>query len=488
MADVDDGSGAHRGGAGASPAADDDGTTPVGLPDTAPPPPPPNFARFDSRTGDYVKATARPRPSSPASLRAETRRLKKQGEAASLIALSTVVLIATLVAVLVGPQLLAGIVSSSSSSLPWSGAAGSSSRGSHFSSSSTSSSRVPGGPRPGPGPQYEEASHPTGRKMRDTEMQARVSLDKLYRSDALEISWTRTAICSACGGEGGHGVRRCDACGGSGAHVSYIRHGHMVQQIQQACPHCGGQGRTREHTCGACGGAGRREERLEARLHLSPGLRDGDTVRIPRGGDQHPGVGDGDLLVRIEEVPGPQAHVRPVNVFRGAAEPRPGTIGPVGRRAPSQVDEPGRNDDLEVDLYVTLREALLGFSRTVRHPGDGHDVQVESSRPVAPGQTLLVAGEGMPRRSADAAARSFVVEEGASWRLVEMQKHLDGWEAPQGGGEGGPRGDLHAHIHVRLPDGRLSREQELMIERLFPAGGEAGHMDADDEGGGKEEL
>lgn len=46
-------------------------------------------------------------------------------------------------------------------------------------------------------------------------------------------------------------------------------------------------------------------------------------------------------------------------------------------------------------ITISLRDALLGFRRTLRHL-DGHDVLIENTRISSPNQTLSLPGEGMP--------------------------------------------------------------------------------------------
>ena len=54
-------------------------------------------------------------------------------------------------------------------------------------------------------------------------------------------------------------------------------------------------------------------------------------------------------------------------------------------------------DDIHMDLEISLRESLLGFSREVKHI-DGHPVKVEASGVTPPSAVVVVNGEGMPLR------------------------------------------------------------------------------------------
>merc|ERR1712083_136877 len=56
-----------------------------------------------------------------------------------------------------------------------------------------------------------------------------------------------------------------------------------------------------------------------------------------------------------------------------------------------------RGDDLHMNMKVSLREALLGWTQTIRHM-DGHTVELDTTSVTKPFQVLRVKGEGMPMR------------------------------------------------------------------------------------------
>ena len=74
------------------------------------------------------------------------------------------------------------------------------------------------------------------------------------------------------------------------------------------------------------------------------GMPSDGEIRFPRESEQTPGVTPGDVLFKFKQVP----HER----FRRAG------------------------DDLHHEMHLSLRESLLGFSRTVRHL-DGREVVVK---------------------------------------------------------------------------------------------------------------
>lgn len=52
---------------------------------------------------------------------------------------------------------------------------------------------------------------------------------------------------------------------------------------------------------------------------------------------------------------------------------------------------------LSMDLRISLRQALLGFSRRIRHL-DGHEVVIANAGISTPGMQIVLPGEGMPVR------------------------------------------------------------------------------------------
>jgi DnaJ-class molecular chaperone len=55
-----------------------------------------------------------------------------------------------------------------------------------------------------------------------------------------------------------------------------------------------------------------------------------------------------------------------------------------------------KTNDLKIQMHITLREALLGFVKTITHL-DGHEVVVNRQSIVTkPGLMVRLKGEGMP--------------------------------------------------------------------------------------------
>merc|ERR1711998_95405 len=94
-------------------------------------------------------------------------------------------------------------------------------------------------------------------------------------------------------------------------------------------------------------------------------MRDGETVTFPRMAEQRPGMIPGSVIFTLKATEHPK--------FKR------------------------RGDDLHVAMKVTLREALLGWTQTIRHL-DGHSVEIGTDSVTKPFQVIKVKGEGMPLR------------------------------------------------------------------------------------------
>lgn len=54
------------------------------------------------------------------------------------------------------------------------------------------------------------------------------------------------------------------------------------------------------------------------------------------------------------------------------------------------------NNDLHTDIHISLKEALLGFAREIKHL-DEHIVPIKRDSVIQPGEVIRVKGEGMPK-------------------------------------------------------------------------------------------
>merc|ERR1712187_939817 len=100
-------------------------------------------------------------------------------------------------------------------------------------------------------------------------------------------------------------------------------------------------------------------------MTIEKGMFDGDTLTFPRMADERPGMLPGSVILKLKM----EKHRKFVR----------------------------RGNDLHMEMKVSLREALLGWSQTIRHI-DGHTVELSSSDVTKHLQVFMIEGEGMPLR------------------------------------------------------------------------------------------
>jgi DnaJ-class molecular chaperone len=174
-----------------------------------------------------------------------------------------------------------------------------------------------------------------------------VTLEDLYNGGERQARISRNVICPKCKGSGAKdgATSRCNACGGRGVRmVNQQMAPGFVVQMQETCGECGGKGQVFKTKCPNCNG--RRVVPNEKTLvaHIEKGMPSDGEVRFERESEQTPGVTPGDVIFKFKQ----QAHAR----FRRTG------------------------DDLHHEMHLSLREALLGFSRNIAHL-DGRSVTVK---------------------------------------------------------------------------------------------------------------
>jgi DnaJ-class molecular chaperone len=164
--------------------------------------------------------------------------------------------------------------------------------------------------------------------------------------------------------------------------------------------------------------------RYMARIHarVPPGTRHGDTIEVEGAGSVRPGMHPGDVVVRVVELSN--------RIFER------------------------EGDDLRHSVSLSLREALLGWSREVAHL-DGRIVTISSAsrgpdqaaKTTSSGEVVIVKGEGMPKKDSSSGG--------------------GGWFSSSSSSEHG-RGDLRVVVKVEFPRmKRLPREWREEVARLF---------------------
>lgn len=188
--------------------------------------------------------------------------------------------------------------------------------------------------------------------------------------EQIEVLHLKQLLCKQCGGSGARNpsdLKRCNACGGSGVRVvrQQIAPG-FVQQMQTHCSECGGKGKTIAHKCDKCHGSKVQSGSQTVQVEVERGAPDGHEVVFENQADESPDRAAGDLKFRLRQLP----H----EIFRR------------------------ENDNLRMTVRLSLKEALLGFERSVHHL-DGHTVQIADTGTTQHGQVRRIRGEGMPEHN-----------------------------------------------------------------------------------------
>jgi len=137
----------------------------------------------------------------------------------------------------------------------------------------------------------------------------------------------------------------------------------FVQQTQSVCDECGGKGKKVTSTCPHCGGKKVEIGEENMMVSVERGMQEGEKIVFSQEANEAPDTTPGDLIFKVVTAP----HKRFVR----------------------------KGDDLHYSLTISLLEALVGFSKKIKHL-DGHTVDVIRTEVTRPGQVLSVEGEGMP--------------------------------------------------------------------------------------------
>lgn len=132
----------------------------------------------------------------------------------------------------------------------------------------------------------------------DSEMRFGLSFKEAVFGCEKKITLPYAEACAPCGGTGAEGgrVKRCAACGGRGE--VYLQRGFFA--VSSACPECRGSGQKAATPCAACKGKGHSGQRGTVTLRIPPGRDEGERLRLKGMGEPAPGLGPGDLYLRLE--------------------------------------------------------------------------------------------------------------------------------------------------------------------------------------------
>jgi DnaJ-class molecular chaperone len=217
-------------------------------------------------------------------------------------------------------------------------------------------------------------------KGQDVQMRLGVALADVYSGKHTQVTLEKQKLCRKCKGLGAASKKdltKCSHCKGKGVVNQRVQiMPGFVQEQRVHCPHCGGKGKTIKTKCPACNGnkVFRGEHRIE--IEIEQGVPEGHRIVFDMEGDQSPDLIPGDIIFLIESEKD-KTFVR-------------------------------KGINLEMDLTITLKQALLGFSKSVTHM-DGHHFVVSNSGITRYGQKVTMTGEGMPKHNVPSEKGDLVV-------------------------------------------------------------------------------
>lgn len=203
------------------------------------------------------------------------------------------------------------------------------------------------------------------RRGRDISVNLKITFREAIFGSEQKFSITKVSSCDVCKGTGakpGSKQNVCADCKGQGYINETIQSflGTMTQSRE--CRKCGGTGHIPEEKCSSCRGEGVLRREVPITFKIPAGIENGETVRLPGGGEAVKNGTPGDLYATISVEPHP--------VFKRERE------------------------NLVMNLKVKLTDAVLG----AEYPLETLDGQIKLAIPkgVSSGDILRVKGKGVP--------------------------------------------------------------------------------------------
>lgn len=195
-----------------------------------------------------------------------------------------------------------------------------------------------------------------------------VSLEDIYSGAAHTLKFKKTKVCRACKGSGAKSpqhIHPCSVCRGRGAVVQNVQIAPgFITRMEQPCSRCSGTGKVVTTRCGVCSGRKIVSGFSKISVDVEAGTSEGQSIVFELEADQQPGQVPGDVHVLVLSEP----HSR----FQR------------------------RGLDLHTNVSLSLKEALLGFEKSIEHL-DGHQVRLSRSGVTQHHHVESVANEGMPK-------------------------------------------------------------------------------------------
>lgn len=212
-----------------------------------------------------------------------------------------------------------------------------------------------------------------------------VSLEDIYNGKEIRVEIFKKSTCFHCRGSGAENpddVKNCEMCNGRGIYVQRIQVAPgFIQQMQSQCPKCGGKGKIVTSTCHVCRGKKLMDDMEKFTITIEKGVPQNHKIVMSNQGDDFVDKTSADVVFIVKQ----KKHA----FFTRMS------------------DQNEKN--LKIVVPITLKEALLGFTKRVRHL-DGHEVKITRTEVTQPGQIIEIEGEGMPQHNFPSETGKLIVE------------------------------------------------------------------------------
>ncbi len=243
----------------------------------------------------------------------------------------------------------------------------------------------------------------------EVQVSVRVTLEELYTGIKKKVNCERYTLCKECKSKGSIGDNiDCKPCNGKGIGIQRTQ----IGVIQSQCRACGGKGvDPRAPKCKPCKGMGCFKEDHSLYVTIPKGSSEKHPIMIENEGNEIPENERSDantrsnIVVIISEI----SH----NKFsRGTV------IKEIGK-----VNE----NNLMIEIKLTLEESLCGFEKTFTHL-DGKHFTVSMSDTVRHGDIYVMKGYGMPYFSNDQKKGDLIVKLSVENKTITPEKKAKLWK------------------------------------------------------------
>ena len=139
--------------------------------------------------------------------------------------------------------------------------------------------------------------------------------------------------------------------------------GFLILNQQLPCPYCSGKGLYYRETCPYCNGMKVNNEDSEIEIKIPKGFDENKVIVKKYGSDEHPDLRPGDVIIKLQ--------LNPHSYFEKI------------------------NNDLYMDLHISLEESLIGFSKKIIHL-DGHSIFFSRNDTTPAHSSYIIENEGIP--------------------------------------------------------------------------------------------